>query len=92
VLRHRFGWKKASMAALQQPSYDTDTLIAVLEQLAGFYAGRKVVLLWDGLSAHWSTRMRTWVDSTPPLAPADAPVAALLESRVRVRESKPFGG
>jgi hypothetical protein len=42
VLRHRFGWKKASMAAalgyqpdgtaarlcfhLQQPSYDTDTL------------------------------------------------------------------
>jgi hypothetical protein len=48
VLRHRFGWKKASMAAalgyrpdgsaarlcfhLQQPSYNTDTLIAVLDQ------------------------------------------------------------
>ena len=43
---------------LQQPSYNTDALIGVLEQLAGFYAGHKVVLLWDGLSAHWSTRMR----------------------------------
>jgi hypothetical protein len=21
------------------------------------------VLLWDGLSAHWSTRMRAWLDS-----------------------------
>jgi hypothetical protein len=64
VLRHRFGWKKASMAAalgyrpdgtaarlcfhLQQPSYNTDSLIGVLEQLAGFYAGHKVVLLWMG--------------------------------------------
>jgi DDE superfamily endonuclease len=79
ILRHRFGWKKASMAAalgyrpdgsaarlcfhLQQPSYTTDTLIAVLEQLAGFYAGHKVVLLWDGLSAHWSAKMRAWLDS-----------------------------
>jgi hypothetical protein len=61
VLRHRFGWKKASMAAalgyhvngtaarlcfhLQQPSYTTDTLIGVLEQLAGFYAGQRVVLI-----------------------------------------------
>jgi transposase len=79
ILRHRFGWKKASMAAalgyradgtaarlcfhLQQPSYDTDTLIGVLEQLAGFYTGQRVVLIWDGLSAHWSTRMRAYLDS-----------------------------
>jgi DDE superfamily endonuclease len=79
ILRHRFGWKKASMAAalgyhadgskarlcfhLQQPSYNTDSLIGVLEQLAGFYAGQRVVLVWDGLSAHWSTRMRAWLDS-----------------------------
>jgi transposase len=79
ILRHRFGWKKASMAAalgyrpdgqaarlcfhLQQPSYDTDTLIAVLDQLAGLYAGQRVVLIWDGLSAHWSTRMRAYLDS-----------------------------
>jgi hypothetical protein len=60
TLRHRSGWKKASMAAalgsrpdgtaarlcfhLQQPSYNTDRLIGVLEQLAGFYAGHSVVL------------------------------------------------
>jgi hypothetical protein len=94
VLRHRFGWKKASMAAalgyrpdgsaarlcfhLQQPSYNTDCLIGVLEQLAGFYAGHRVVLIWDGLSAHWSTKMRAWLDSqhawlTAERLPAYAP-------------------
>jgi transposase len=94
ILRHRFGWKKASMAAalgyrpdgtaarlcfhLQQPSYNTDTLIGVLEQLAGFYAGHKVVLLWDGLSAHWSTKMRAFLASqrdwlTAERLPAYAP-------------------
>jgi hypothetical protein len=55
ILRHRFG----------QPSYDTDSLIGVLEQLAGFYAGHRVVLVWDGLSAHWSTRCGPgWTAST----------------------------
>jgi DDE superfamily endonuclease len=79
VLRHRFGWTKASMAAalgyrpdgsaarlcfhLQQPSYDTDTLIGVLDQLGTFYAGQRVVLIWDGLSSHWSIRMRAYLDS-----------------------------
>jgi transposase len=78
VLRHRFGWKKASMAAalgyrpdasaarlcfhLQQPSYTTDRLIQVLEQLGAFYRGQRMALLWDGLSAHWSTTMRAWLD------------------------------
>jgi hypothetical protein len=77
LLRHRYHWKRASMAAalgyrhdhtgamqarlcfhLQPDSYDTDSLIGVLEQLKGFYAGHKVVLLWDGLSSHWSYKMR----------------------------------
>ena len=44
---------------LQADSYDTDSLIEVLSQLAAFYAGQRVVLLWDGLSAHWSYKMRT---------------------------------
>ena len=48
---------------LQQPSYDTDSLIGVLDQLETFYAGQRVVLLWDGLSAHWSHRMRVYLDS-----------------------------
>jgi transposase len=94
ILRHRFGWKKASMAAalgyhasgqgarlcfhLQQPSYTIDSLIQVLEQLGAFYSGQRVVLLWDGLSAHWSTKMRAWLDSqrdwlTAERLPAYAP-------------------
>jgi hypothetical protein len=74
ILRHPMAWKRASMAAalgyhpdgtsarlcfhLQPDSYNTDSLIKVLEQLKGFYAGQRVVLIWDGLSAHWSHRMR----------------------------------
>jgi hypothetical protein len=79
VLRHRMAWKRASMAAalgyhpggnrarlcfhLQQDAYDTDNLVGVLEQLAGFYQGQRVVLLWDGLSSHWSYRMRAHLDT-----------------------------
>jgi hypothetical protein len=77
ILRHWFGWKKASMAAalgyrpdgtaarlcfhLQEPSSNTDALIGVLDQLGLFYTGQRVVLLWDGLSAH--TGLGGWVDS-----------------------------
>ena len=55
ILRHRMAWKRASMAAalgyhadgakarlcfhLQADSYNTDSLIKVLEQLARFYRG-----------------------------------------------------
>jgi DDE superfamily endonuclease len=79
ILRHRMAWKRASMAAalgyhadgtkarlcfhLQADSYDTDSLIAVLEQLATFYSGQRVVLVWDGLSSHWSHKMRTHLDA-----------------------------
>jgi hypothetical protein len=71
---------------LQPDSYDTDTLIGVLEQLAGFYAGQRVVLLWDGLSAHWSYKMRAhlakqchWltVERLPAYAPELNPVEYL---------------
>jgi transposase len=48
---------------LQPDSYDTDSLIGVLEQLQGFYAGQQVVLLWDGLSSHWSHKMRAHLDA-----------------------------
>jgi hypothetical protein len=65
-------------AFLQQPGYNTDTLIGVLDQLGVFYAGQRVVLIWDGLSAHWSTRMRAYLDSqrdwlTAERLPAYAP-------------------
>jgi hypothetical protein len=102
ILRHRCHWKRASMAAalgyrpdasaarlcfhVQPDSYDTESLIGVLEQLAGFYAGQRVVLLWDGLSAHWSHRMRAhlagqrdWltVERLPAYAPELNPVEYL---------------
>jgi hypothetical protein len=102
ILRHRLAWKKASMAAalgywpdgtkarlcfhLQPDSYDTDSLIGVLEQLAGFYRGQRVVLLWDGLSSHWSYKMRAhlatqrdWltVERLPAYAPELNPVEGL---------------
>ena len=48
---------------LQPDSYDTDALIGVLEQLKGFYAGHRVVLIWDGLSSHWSHKMRAHLDA-----------------------------
>ena len=77
------GYRPDSSAArlcfhLQQPSYNTDTLIGVLEQLAGFYTGQRVVLIWDGLSSHWSTKMRAFLDSqhdwlTTERLPAYAP-------------------
>ncbi len=71
---------------LQPDSYDTDSLIGVLEQLAGFYAGQQVVLVWDGLSAHWSHKMRAhlaaqrdWltVERLPAYAPELNPVEGL---------------
>jgi DDE superfamily endonuclease len=71
---------------LQADSYDTDSLIGVLEQLAGVYRGQRVVLLWDGLSAHWSYKMRAhlheqrhWlmVERLPAYAPELNPVEYL---------------
>jgi hypothetical protein len=29
-----------------------------LDQLASFSTGQRVVLIWDGLSSHWSTKVR----------------------------------
>jgi transposase len=83
-------WPDATKARLcfhlQPDSYDTDSLIGVLEQLAGFYADQRVVLLWDGLSSHWSHRIRAhlaaqdhWltVERLPAYAPELNPVEYL---------------
>jgi hypothetical protein len=48
---------------VQKDSYNTALLIGVLEQLRGFYAGEQVVLLWDGLGAHWSHDMCAWLET-----------------------------
>jgi transposase len=116
VLRHRMAWKRASMAAalgyhpdaskarlcfhLQLDSYDTDSLIGVLEQLKGFYTGHRVVLIWDGLSAHWSHKMRAHLDAQrdwltverlPAYAPELNPVEYLW-ANLKGRELANFGG
>jgi hypothetical protein len=49
---------------LQQDAFDTDSLIGVLEQLAGFYADQQVVLLWTGWARTGATRC------APPSTPA----------------------
>jgi hypothetical protein len=47
---------------VQKDSYDTVSLVGVLTQLKAFYQGQRVVLLWDGLGAHWSRAMLGWLD------------------------------
>lgn len=42
------GTKARLCIHLQQDADATDSLIGVLQQLAGFYRGQRVVLLWDG--------------------------------------------
>jgi transposase len=77
VIRHRFRWKRASMAAAlcygslgggaavtfhhQPGAYDTQTLIGALDQLRRALSGQKATLLWDGLPAHRSRAMRAWL-------------------------------
>lgn len=57
-------------------SYDTCALIAFLEELGAFYEYQPVVLLWDGLSAHWSKRMRAWAATQPWLTLEQLPAYA----------------
>jgi transposase len=116
ILRHRLAWKRAGMAAalgyrpdgtkarlcfhLQADSYDTDSLIGVLEQLKGFYGGQRVVLLWDGLSSHWSHKLRAHLDAQrhwltverlPAYAPELNPVEGLW-ANLKGRELANFAG
>jgi hypothetical protein len=77
VIRHRFNWKRASMAVAlcygsmgggatvcfhhQHGAYDTDTLIGALGELRRFLGGQKATLVWDGLPAHRSLAMAAWL-------------------------------
>ncbi|MFF7242097.1 transposase [Streptomyces collinus] len=53
-----------------------------------FYRGERVVLVWDGLSAHWSRAMRAWVseqdwltlERLPAYAPELNPMELLWSS------------
>jgi DDE superfamily endonuclease len=67
-------------------SYDTGSLIQVLQGLRRFLGGEKATLLWDGLPAHRSAAMRAWlhtqrswlvVERLPAYAPDLNPVEGL---------------
>jgi transposase len=76
VLRHRFNWKRLSMAAalafepdgsdahlvfqFHPGAYNDELLIAFLTDLNQLEQ-RPVVLIWDGLPSHRSRRMRAWL-------------------------------
>ncbi|NYE47997.1 hypothetical protein HDA32_003117 [Spinactinospora alkalitolerans] len=78
---------------LRPGTYDTVALIEVLEQLKRFYRGEPVVLVWDGLGAHWSHAMRDWaarqdwltLERLPAYAPQLNPVE-MLWSAIKARE------
>jgi transposase len=77
VLRHRFNWKRLSMAAalvyepdkshadlvfgLHPGAYNDVSLIEFLTELSILLGGRKVTLIWDGLPSHRSGTMTTWI-------------------------------
>ncbi|WP_369199079.1 IS630 family transposase [Streptomyces djakartensis] len=46
---------------LKLGSYDTTAFFEVLGLMKAFHRSEQVVLVWDGLSAHWSRAMRAWV-------------------------------
>jgi transposase len=77
VLRHRFNWKRLSMACaaayepdgtgaelvfqLRPGSYNDEGLVEFLGQLHGLLASRKLTLVWDGLPSHRSRLMASWL-------------------------------
>jgi transposase len=79
VLRHRFVWKRLSIAGalvyepdgsdahlvfqLRPGAYNDETLIEFLTDLDQLEQHRSVILIWDGLPSHRSRRMVDWVAS-----------------------------
>lgn len=77
VLRHRFNWKRLSMAGalayepdgseahlvfqMRPGAYNDETLIEFLTDLHALEGDRAVILIWDGLPSHRSRRMTAWL-------------------------------
>jgi transposase len=77
VLHHRFSWTRLSMSGalayrpdrsetallfqIKEGAYNTESLISFLTDLHEHFAGAKVTLIWDGLSAHKSAAMKAWL-------------------------------
>jgi transposase len=77
VLRHRFNWKRLSMAAAvayacdrsttrivfhtRAGAHNDESLIEFLQALHDELGGAKVTVVWDGLPSHRSRRMQAWI-------------------------------
>jgi putative transposase len=77
VLRHKFSWKRLSMAAAlayahdrcqarlvfqtRPGAYNDESLIEFLQALHGELGRAKVTLIWDGLPSHRSRRMQAYI-------------------------------
>jgi transposase len=77
VLRHRFGWKRLSMAAAlayapdgtdarlvfqtRPGAYNDESLITFLDAVHDGLSAAKVTLIWDGLPSHRSRRMHAYL-------------------------------
>jgi len=77
VLRHRFGWKRLSLAAalvfefdgsdahlvfqLRPGAYNSQSLVEFLDALHQHEQHRSIRLVWDGLPAHRSRYMTDWL-------------------------------
>ncbi len=79
VLIHAFNWKKLSVSAAlgyrwdgarcrlwfqsKAGSYNDESLICFLRELKKHLRGQKAILIWDGLPAHKSRRMKQYLES-----------------------------
>lgn len=102
VLIHAFNWEKMSVTAalafrwdgrrshlffqMKPDSYNTESLIAFLHDLRRELRGKRCILIWDGLMAHRSRAMKTYlagqqdwltVEKLPGYAPELNPVESL---------------
>jgi putative transposase len=55
------GSDAALVFQIKDGSYNTQSLIEFLEEFHEHFAGEKVTLIWDGLSAHKSKAMVAWI-------------------------------
>jgi DDE superfamily endonuclease len=95
VLRHRFNWKRLSMAGalvywpdasqaalvfpLRPGAYNDVRLIEFLTDLHTHLDGHRVLLIWDGLPSHRSRTMTAWLGHAAVVAARRA--APRLRSR-----------
>jgi len=64
VLAYRFDGKRSRLLFQVKPdSYNTQSLIAFLDELRRHFRGRRVILVWDGLPAHRSAEMTGYLRS-----------------------------